>query len=63
MTGSTLEGKVKTIKELEKEHILEVLKKCNGKVAGAGGAAEMLDLPPNTLVAKIKRLGIVKDYL
>lgn len=62
-TGSTLEGKVKTIKELEKEHILEVLKKCNGKVAGAGGAAEMLDLPPNTLVAKIKRLGIVKDYL
>jgi transcriptional regulator with GAF, ATPase, and Fis domain len=62
-TGSTLEGKVKTIKELEKEHILEVLKKCNGKVAGTGGAAEMLDLPPNTLVAKIKRLGIVKDYL
>lgn len=54
---------VKTIKEMEKDYIIEVLRKCNGKVSGPGGAAELLDLPPNTLVAKIKKLGIVKDYL
>jgi DNA-binding NtrC family response regulator len=54
---------VKTIKEMEKDHIIEVLRRCNGKVSGPGGAAELLDLPPNTLVAKIKKLGIVKDYL
>jgi transcriptional regulator with GAF, ATPase, and Fis domain len=48
---------------MEKDHIIEVLRRCNGKVSGPGGAAELLDLPPNTLVAKIKKLGIVKDYL
>ncbi|QEC74764.1 sigma 54-interacting response regulator [Mucilaginibacter ginsenosidivorax] len=54
---------VKTIKEMERDYIMEVLKKCNGKVSGPGGAAELLDIPPNTLVAKIKKLGIVKNYL
>ena len=57
-----LNGTIKTIKEMEKEYIMEVLRRCNGKVSGPGGAAELLDLPPNTLVAKIKKLGIVKDY-
>ena len=42
---------------------MEVLKKCNGKVSGPGGAAELMDIPANTLVAKIKKLGIVKNYL
>jgi DNA-binding NtrC family response regulator len=54
---------IKTIKEMERDYIMEVLKKCNGKVSGPGGAAEVLDIPPNTLVAKIKKLGIVKNYL
>lgn len=54
---------IKTIKEMEKDYIMEVLKKCNGKVSGPGGAAELMDIPANTLVAKIKKLGIVKEYL
>jgi DNA-binding NtrC family response regulator len=54
---------IKTIREMEKEYIMEVLKKCNGKVSGAGGAAELMDIPANTLVAKIKKLGIAKNYL
>jgi formate hydrogenlyase transcriptional activator len=57
-----LDGRIKTIKELEKEHIMSTLEYCNGKVSGAGGAAELLDMPPNTLFAKIKKLGILKGF-
>ena len=42
------------------EHILKVLKKCNGKISGAGGAAEILEVLPTTLHSKIKKLGILK---
>jgi DNA-binding NtrC family response regulator len=44
----------------ERDHIIRALKKCNGKVWGAGGAAELLDLHPSTLNSKIKKLGIKK---
>jgi len=53
---------VKTIEEMEKAHILEVLRKCHGKISGSGGAAEMLQIPPTTLSYKIKKLGIVWQY-
>ncbi|MEP7108329.1 MAG: sigma-54 dependent transcriptional regulator [Ferruginibacter sp.] len=49
---------VKTIEELERDHIIAILKQCNYKVAGPGGAAELLNLPPSTLSSKIKKLGI-----
>lgn len=49
---------VKTIQEMEREYIYHILKKCNGKVYGSGGAAELLDLPPSTLNSKMKKLGI-----
>lgn len=52
-----------SIANLDKAHIIEALKKCNGKVSGKGGAAEMLQLPPTTLASKMKRLGIVWQYL
>jgi len=56
------DGKIKTIKELEKDHIMATLEYCNGKVSGSGGAAELLDIPPNTLFARIKKLGIAKNF-
>lgn len=49
---------IKTIQEMEREYIYYILKKCKGKVYGAGGAAELLDLPPSTLNSKMKKLGI-----
>jgi len=55
--GSTL----KTLDELEKDHILVVLKKCGHKIGGPGGAAELLRLPATTLHSKIKKLGIKKN--
>lgn len=58
----TAEKDIKTIVELEREHILSVLKKCNHKISGPGGAAELLNLPPSTLASKMKKLGIVKRH-
>ncbi|WP_338872590.1 sigma 54-interacting transcriptional regulator [Spirosoma sp. SC4-14] len=57
------EHRVKTIDENERDHIIAVLKKCNGRIWGAGGAAEMLNVPPTTLNSKMKKLGIRKEYL
>src|SRR6185503_16174109 len=56
-SGSSL----KTLDELERDHILSVLKKCNHKIGGPGGAAELLRLPPTTLHSKLKKLGIKKE--
>jgi len=52
----------KTIEENEREHILRVLKKCNGKIWGKGGAAEVLNVPPTTLKSKMNKLGIKKVF-
>jgi len=50
----------KTIHENERDYIISVLKKCNGKIWGSGGAAAVLNLPPSTLKSKMKKLGITK---
>jgi DNA-binding NtrC family response regulator len=54
---------VKTIHENEKDYIISILKKCNGKIFGRGGAAELLNIPPTTLISKMKKLGIRKDFI
>lgn len=54
---------IKSWQEYERGYILYVLKKCNGKISGANGAAQFLNLAPSTLESKMKRLGIQKqDY-
>jgi transcriptional regulator with GAF, ATPase, and Fis domain len=53
-----------TLDEIERAHIIQTLKVCGGKIAGAGGAAGVLGTPSTTLHAKMKRLKISKtDYL
>jgi transcriptional regulator with GAF, ATPase, and Fis domain len=54
---SSYDGNV-TLKENERRHILQTLKKTGWKVRGRGGAAELLDLPPSTLAFRMKKLGI-----
>ena len=56
------EESFKTIADLDRAHILAVLKKCNGKVSGKGGAAEILKIPSTTLTSKMKKLGITWKY-
>lgn len=55
--------RIRTMEEMEREHILEILKVCKGKVFGPGGAAEMLNIPSTTLNSKIKKLGIKYEYV
>lgn len=52
---------LKTIHENERDYIIRVLKKCNGKIWGVGGAADVLNIPPSTLKSKMKKLGIQKE--
>ena len=47
--------------EVEKEHILDILKKANWKVSGEKGAVKILRLNATTLEAKMKKLGIVRE--
>ncbi|MCF0068833.1 sigma-54 dependent transcriptional regulator [Dyadobacter sp. CY261] len=62
LSSVMLGGRIKSIDEVLREHILQVLRLCEGKVAGPGGAAEALRVPPTTLHSMIKRLGIRKSY-
>ena len=55
-------GKMKSMEEMEKEHIMNALQICNGKVSGLGGAAELLKMQPQTLHSKMKKLGIKQEY-
>jgi len=46
----------------EKEQIYAALDKCQGKVSGPGGAAELLGINPNTLATRMRKLGIRRDF-
>jgi PAS domain S-box-containing protein len=47
-----------TLDEVERKHILQILARCEGRIAGPGGAAEILGLNPSTLRSRMKKLGI-----
>ncbi|WED25836.1 sigma-54 dependent transcriptional regulator [Vibrio sp. DW001] len=49
---------VPTLEELNKQHIEKVLHLTEGKIQGANGAAQVLDINPHTLRSRIKKLGI-----
>ncbi|HEX3080857.1 MAG TPA: sigma 54-interacting transcriptional regulator, partial [Puia sp.] len=51
----------KTLQEHERAYVIEILKRCSGRIAGGGGAAELLDIPSTTLHSKMKKLAISKE--
>ncbi|HKG07473.1 MAG TPA: sigma 54-interacting transcriptional regulator [Pedobacter sp.] len=52
-----------SLEEMERNYIVRVLQRCNGKISGSGGAADILAIPGNTLHSKMKKLQIIKaDY-
>jgi DNA-binding NtrC family response regulator len=53
---------VKSMADIEREHILSVLRQCNSRVSGPDGAAALLNLPASTLKSRMKKLGIEKIY-
>jgi transcriptional regulator with GAF, ATPase, and Fis domain len=53
-------GRNLTLADNERRHILRVLAQTGWRVAGRGGAAEILDIPPSTLAFRMKKLGITR---
>ena len=52
-----------SLEEVERSYIIEILRRCSGKISGPGSAAEILKIPGNTLHSKLKKLNISKkDY-
>jgi formate hydrogenlyase transcriptional activator len=49
------------LEDVEKDHIVSILKQVNWKVSGDSGAAKMLGLNATTLEARMKKLGIVRQ--
>ena len=51
------------LQDVERYHILEVLKSTGGVVEGSHGAATILGMHPNTLRSRMKKLGIERSSL
>ena len=51
-----------TMEDMEREHILQTLRKTGGIVGGRHGAATRLGLKRTTLLSKMERLGISRKY-
>lgn len=51
----------RTLEDVDREHIISVLKATGWKVSGKNGAAEVLDLNPKTLESKVQKLGILRS--
>jgi formate hydrogenlyase transcriptional activator len=52
-----------TLEDIEREHILRVLRETKGKVGGAGGAAERLGMNRTTLNSRMQKLQISRKDL
>ena len=54
---------LRTLDEVDREHVRLVLERCGWRVNGEGNAAEVLGLHPNTLRFRMKKLGIARPRL
>jgi chemotaxis protein methyltransferase CheR len=54
-SGNPPDAPIKTLLELEKDYILQVLRKTNWNISGKGGAAELLGLNSSTLRGRMRK--------
>ena len=59
--GGEAETGSRTLEEVERRHIQSVLEHTSWRIEGDKGAARILDLHPNTLRSRMKKLGIRRD--
>ncbi|GAO44674.1 sigma-54-dependent transcriptional regulator [Flavihumibacter petaseus] len=59
----TLEDVKYIQRQTERDYIISVLKQTKGRIRGASGAAEILNINPSTLESKMAKLGIRKEGL
>ena len=60
-TGDLPGQEVKSLAELEHDHILQVLQNTGWRIDGKNGAATLLDLNPSTLRARMRKYGILRQ--
>jgi DNA-binding NtrC family response regulator len=53
-----VDGNVKALADLERDHILQVLRQTGWRIEGKRGAATLLDINPSTLRARMRKFGI-----
>lgn len=63
VTNGAPKSSVTKLEEVEKEHILAVLKQTGWRVSGEKGAAKILGLNATTLEARMKKLGIIREKI
>ncbi len=61
IAAAPAQGRFETLNEVISRHILRALERSGGKISGKGGAAELQDMHPNTLRARMQKLGIGQD--
>ena len=57
-TAETTDSPPMGLETVERNHILSILKQTNWVIEGEQGAAKLLDLHPNTLRSRLKKMGI-----
>jgi transcriptional regulator with GAF, ATPase, and Fis domain len=60
IAGDAFNSPTPTLDELDRNHIIAILQRTKGVIAGDGGAAQILGIKANTLRSRMKRLGIEK---
>ncbi|HET6979444.1 MAG TPA: sigma 54-interacting transcriptional regulator [Pyrinomonadaceae bacterium] len=58
MAVSQTSAASKSLEDVERQHIIDVLEQTRGVIGGKGGAAEILGLPTSTLRNRMKKLGL-----
>jgi len=58
--GSSEQDAIHSLEDIERKHIVTVLERTNWRLAGKGGAAEILGLKRSTLYSKMDKLGIIR---
>jgi formate hydrogenlyase transcriptional activator len=57
-SGSAKQKKLRSLEDMEREHIVAVLEETHWRISGERGAAKILGLKRTTLEARMKKLGI-----
>ena len=60
-TSSPAGNSPSSLENVERSHILQVLQETRGVIEGPRGAARILNLHPNTLRSRMKKLGIERS--
>jgi formate hydrogenlyase transcriptional activator len=59
--GAPVTSHLPSLEEVERLHIVAVLRETNWRIEGERGAAKLLNLQPSTLRSRMQKLGIVRQ--